>query len=71
MNDRIKLALIAAGAVLIGVGAVIYFSPYQSCVWGVEGTPLPPNFEPAAPYYTHADAVLVCRRFGAPSIVSN
>ncbi|MFU1479061.1 hypothetical protein ACM25N_15660 [Roseovarius sp. C7] len=32
MNDRIKIAIIAAGTVTFCVGLVIYFSPYQSCV---------------------------------------
>ena len=32
MTDRIKMALIVAGAILISVGAYIYFSPYQSCL---------------------------------------
>jgi hypothetical protein len=73
MNDRIKLALIAAGTVLIAVAALVHFSPYQSCIRGVEGTPVGPEYpgdpKPTA-YYTHADASLICRRAGATSIVS-
>jgi hypothetical protein len=32
MNPTTKAALIVAAAILIGVAAYIYFSPYQECV---------------------------------------
>jgi len=37
MTDRIKVALILAAAILIAVGAYIYFSPYQSCLRDLRG----------------------------------
>lgn len=32
MTNGIKIALIVAAAILLAAAAVIYFSPYQSCV---------------------------------------
>lgn len=37
MSDRIKVALILAGAILVATGAYIYFSPYQSCLRDLRG----------------------------------
>lgn len=32
MSDNVKIALIAAGALLLAVVLYLYFSPYHSCV---------------------------------------
>ena len=36
MNDKIKIALIAAVAVVGSIGVYRYFSPYHSCVRAVQ-----------------------------------
>jgi hypothetical protein len=36
MTDVVKVALIAAAAVIAAVSIYIYFSPYQSCVRAAE-----------------------------------
>lgn len=32
MSDTVKVALIIAAVAVIGIGANIYFSPYQTCI---------------------------------------
>jgi disulfide bond formation protein DsbB len=32
MSDMVKVALIVAAVAVIGIGASIYFSPYQTCI---------------------------------------
>ena len=39
MSDNVKIALIASVALLIAVGAWIYFSPFQTCVRATTGAP--------------------------------
>jgi hypothetical protein len=36
MNDKIKIALIAAVTLISAVGLNIYFSPYNTCVRGLK-----------------------------------
>ncbi|CAN5603446.1 hypothetical protein BH10PSE14_BH10PSE14_07620 [soil metagenome] len=41
MNNGVKIALIVSAAILLATGAVIYFSPYQTCVREMKATAQP------------------------------
>lgn len=44
MNNSVKIALIIAAAIIVGVSIFVYFSPYQSCVRGMRaGAPTKPG----------------------------
>ncbi len=38
MNDKLKIVVVAAIALIAGVYLYVYFSPYQTCIRGVKSS---------------------------------
>ena len=63
-SERVKIALILVGGALIVTAALLYFSPYQSCVRSVTGSTYSDGFGVYSQEHerTEAEAALICRR---------